>query len=234
MFFIHHSGNRTTLPRVTGGSPNKNKGAEPSMKKSLLLLALLLHAGLALAVEPKEGVDYDLIKPTPPVGSGDQVEVIEFFMYTCPHCKNLDPALQEWRARLPENVKFEHMPAMFGGIANLHARAYFALQAIGEAERLHEAFFHEIHDKRNRLRNREALEKFLADNGVDLAKFRQAFDSFAVQTKANRAAALMRRYGIRAVPALVVDGRYRVKNTPQVLEVTDALIQRTLSERGAK
>ncbi|HIE55070.1 MAG TPA: hypothetical protein EYP90_07815 [Chromatiaceae bacterium] len=59
-------------------------------------------------------------------------------------------------------------------------------------------------------------------------------DSFTVQTKANRAAALMRRYGIRSVPAFVVDGRYRIKNTPQVLEIVDALIEKTLSDRKAK
>ncbi len=199
--------------------------------RKILLFALLLATGLAGAVEPKEGVDYERIKPAPPVGTGDEVQVMEFFMYTCPHCRNLDPSLQEWRRKLPENVKFEHVPAMFGGVANLHARTYYALEAMGEAERLHEAFFREIHERKNRLRTREAVEKFLAANGVDLEKFRQAFDSFAVQTKTNRAAALMRRYGIRAVPALVVDGRYRVKNTPQVLAVTDALIRRTLEER---
>ncbi len=204
------------------------------MKKILLLLSLLLGATMTLAVEPKEGVDYDRITPAPPVGSGDQVEVLEFFMYTCPHCNDLEPKLEEWRKQLPPNVKFQPVPAMFGGIANLHAKTFYALQAIGEAERLHEAFFKEIHEKRNRLKNREAIEKFLAGQGVDLEKFRQAFDSFAVQTAANRAAALMRRYGIRAVPALVIDGRYRVKNSPQVLEVADALIQKVLTERQAK
>jgi thiol:disulfide interchange protein DsbA len=204
------------------------------MKKTLLMLALLAITATALAYQPKEGVDYDRISPPPPVGSGDKVEVLEFFMYTCPHCNHLEPELEKWRKQLPDYVDFEPVPAMFGGIANLHARAFFALQAMGEAQRLHEAFFKEIHEKHNRLKNREAIEKFLEKHGVDLEKFRQAFDSFAVQTKANRAAALMRRYGIRAVPALVVDGRYRIKNGPKVLEVTDALIQRTLAERKEK
>ncbi len=204
------------------------------MNKKLLFILLLAFAGLANALEPKAGEEYDRIEPAPPVGTGDQVDVLEFFMYTCPHCNHLEPSLEAWRKNLPANVHFQPVPAMFGGVANLHAKTYFALQAIGEADRLHEAFFKEIHEKKNRLGNRQAIEKFLADQGVDLDKFRQAFDSFAVQTKANRAAALMRRYGVRAVPTLVVDGRYRVKNGPQVLQVTDALIQRTLQERKQK
>jgi len=201
------------------------------MFRILLLTTLVLNAAVALALEPQEGRDYYPIEPAPPVGTGNEVEVLEFFMYTCPHCKNLDPKIQQWRKKLPDNVKFKHVPAMFGGVANLHAKTYFALDAMGEADKVHAAFFDAIHNKRLRLRTREQIESFLADQGIDVEKFRQAFDSFAVQTEANRAAALMRRYGIRAVPALVVDGRYRIKNTPQVLEVTDTLIQRTLAER---
>lgn len=204
------------------------------MIRTLLLLALAFNTALALAVEPKEGRDYYNIEPAPPVGSGDQVEVLEFFMYTCPHCKNLDPALQEWRKKLPENVKFHHVPAMFGGVANLHAKAFFALEVLGEEDKVHQAFFDAIHEQKKRLRTQKEIEAFLAGQGVDVDKFREAMDSFTVQTKANRAAALMRRYGIRAVPALVVDGRYRIKNTPQVLEVTDALIEKTLAERKEK
>jgi len=204
------------------------------MMRMLILLALSLNMALASAVEPKEGTDYDIIKPVPPVGSGNQVEVIVFFMYTCPHCRNLDPALQKWRQKLPDNVKFQHMPAMFGGVANLHAKAFFALEVMGEAGKVHQAFFEAIHEQKKRLRTQKALEAFLAGQGVDVDKFREAMNSFTVQTKANRAAALMRRYGIRAVPTLVVDGRYRIKNTPRVLEVTDTLIEKTLAERKEK
>jgi thiol:disulfide interchange protein DsbA len=126
------------------------------------------------------------------------------------------------------------MPAMFGGVANLHAKAFFALEAMGEADKVHQAFFEAIHEQKKRLRTQQELEAFLASQGVDTDKFREAMNSFTVQTMANRAAALMRRYGIRAVPALVVDGRYRIKNTPQVLEVADTLIKRTLAERKEK
>ncbi len=204
---------------------------ECSMKKLLVLFLLCLFSAGLLAADPKEGTDYDLISPAPPKGSGNEVEVLEFFMYTCPHCKNLDPKLQEWAKKLPENVKFHHMPAMFGGSANLHAKTYFALEVMGEAKRLHKPFFKAIHEQKRRLRNQKDIEKFLAENDVDLDKFRAAMKSFTVQTKANRAAALMRRYGIRSVPSMVVDGRYRIKNTPTVLETTDMLIEKTIADR---
>lgn len=201
------------------------------MKKLFVLLLLSVFSAALLAAPPEAGKDYELISPAPPKGTGDEVEVMEFFMFTCPHCYNLDPKLQEWRKKLPENVKFHHMPAMFGGVANLHAKAFFALEVLGEAERLHQPFFKAIHEQKRRLRTEADLEKFLGENNVDLDKFRAAMKSFTVQTKANRAAALMRRYGVRSVPTMIVDGRYRVKNTPTVLETTDALIEKTIADR---
>ena len=77
------------------------------------------------------------------------------------------------------------------------------------------------------------LVEFLEENKVDMDKYHAAFSSFTVQTKANRAAALMRRYGIRSVPALVVDGRYRVNNTAEVMQVTDHLLNKVKEDQKA-
>lgn len=201
------------------------------MKKLLVLFVLCLLSAGVLAAEPREGVDFDAISPAPPPGTGNDVEVVEFFMYTCPHCQTLDPVVQEWAKKQPENVKFQHMPAMFGGAANMHAKTYFALEVMGESKRIHQVFFKAIHDQKRRLRTQKDVEKFLGEQDVDLDKFRAAMNSFTVQTKANRAAALMRRYGIRSVPAMVVDGRYLIKNTATVMETTDALIEKTIADR---
>ena len=201
------------------------------MNRLLVIFTLCLSSATLLAGAPKEGDDYKSISPAPPVGTGNEVEVMEFFMYTCPHCNNLDPALQEWVKKQPENVKFKHMPAMFGGAANLHAKTYFALEVMGEEKHIHNAFFDAIHKQKRRLRTQQDIEKFLGENDVDLDKFRAAINSFTVQTKANRASALMRRYGVRSVPALVVDGRYLIKNTPTILETADSLIEKTIADR---
>jgi len=175
---------------------------------TILMAASLLWALPSHASSFEENVHYMGIEPEPPYAKpGEKIEVTEFFMYTCPHCYNFEPTINAWKAGKAADIEFVQVPAMFGGAANLHAKAYYALQAMGELERVHEAFFVEIHDKKNRLKTREAVDAFVASQGVDLDKFREAMNSFAVAAKTNRAAALMRRYGIRAVPKLVVDGR---------------------------
>ena len=56
---------------------------------------------------------------------------------------------------------------------------------------------------------RAAMNSDAFRDAMNSDAFRGAMNSFAVAAKTNRATSLMRRYGIRAVPKLVVDGRYR-------------------------
>lgn len=208
------------------------------MKQTIAMImaaGLLLSGAVATAAQFKEGVNYERIVPEPEVGKpGDKIEVNEFFMWLCPHCYHFEPFVKKWQKNKPEDVEFVQIPAMFGGPANLHAKAFYALQAIGELDRVSDAFFHEIHENRNRLKTRDAVEAFLGSQGVDIKKFRDAMDSFAVAAKANRAGALMRRYGIHGVPALVVDGRYksgRGLNFKEMTELADFLAERVRRER---
>jgi len=205
------------------------------LAKLLFASTLLFLASLAMAVEFEENTHYEALLPEPPVGKpGDKIEIIEFFMWTCPHCYHFEPFIRDWLPNKPDGVEFMRVPAMFGGIANLHAKVYYALQAMGELDRVHVAFFNEIHEKRNRLEDQDAIEAFLRGQKVDIDKFRQAMNSFAVATRTNRAAALMRRYGVRAVPSLVIDGRYRSGrglDFEGMIKLADFLVDRVHRER---
>lgn len=203
----------------------------------VVLGVCLAWTSAVLAADFQEGVQYTRIEPEPPQGKvGEPIEVDEFFMFSCPHCYHFEPYVLEWLKHKPEDIDFVRIPAMFGRYNNMHAQAYYALQAIGEEARLHEAFFAEIHKRRNRLTTREALDKFLASQGVDMKKFDEAMSSFAVAAKTNRAAALMRRYDIRGVPSLVVDGRYksgRDLTFPDMPKLVEFLAEKVRQERKA-
>ena len=199
-----------------------------------LLLALSLSSVALAATDWQAGAHYDPITPAPPGGGDAPIEVVEFFMYGCPHCYQFEPLVKQWLQNKPEDVQFRQIPAMFGGSANLQAKTFYALEAMGELERLHQPMFEAIHEQDRRLKSQDDVEAFLRDQGVDITAFRAAFGSFSVQTKARRAEALMRRYGIRSVPAIVVDGRYRsgraLRSYGEVLEVTDYLIGKARTE----
>lgn len=209
--------------------------------KNLLSAATvgLILLSAAISAKPyEEGVQYVPIKPAPAVGTGDQVEVVEFFWYGCPHCRDFEPAIMKWAGGVSDNVSFSQMPVMFGGTADLHAQVYYALEGMGELERLHGMIFDAMHVDKHKLKSRDEIDAFLQQNGVDMQKFSEAMSSFAVAAKVNRARALMRRYGIRSVPTVVIDGRYRsgtgFRSYEDITEVIDHVVDKVLEQRKSQ
>ncbi len=198
-----------------------------------LILALVLTV-TALASPPgsaapfEELTHYVPITGAPPPAPGSKIEVLEFFMWTCPHCMQFEPHLQKWLESKPADVEFVKVPAVFNPNAAVLARAYYALEALGEEQRLSDAFFNALVNERRRLNDEAALAGFVAQYGVDAAKFREAFNSFGVDAKVRRAEQLAQQYRVDAVPKLVVDGRYKngdgLASYGQFLEVADFLI----------
>jgi thiol:disulfide interchange protein DsbA len=155
------------------------------------------------------GTHYMRLSPTQPTSSSpDQVEVAEIFWYGCPHCFNFDPYLERWQATKPGYVNFVRVPAVWNPLLQLHARAFYAAEALGKGAEMHSEFFREIHERGNLLDSEEKLQAFFGRFGVDAAAFETTFDSFAVQEKLQRADELSRRYRIQSVPTLIVNGKY--------------------------
>src|SRR6187455_872762 len=88
-----------------------------SFPRALARLALAFVAALALApiasAQSGEGREYVRLKQPVPVETGKKIEVIEFFSYGCPHCAELEPHLDAWLAKLPQDVAFRRVPVMF-------------------------------------------------------------------------------------------------------------------------
>ena len=76
------------------------------MKKLLAVIGFAMMTSFAMAADYQEGTQYNAITPPPPEGSGNEIVVEEFFMYTCPHCKDLEPAMNSWLEKKPEGVVF--------------------------------------------------------------------------------------------------------------------------------
>jgi len=181
------------------------------MKKIASLFILMLSLGVSIlsAAEFKQGAQYLAVDPAPPIGEGQEVEVMEFFWYGCPHCYRLEPHMVAWLKRKPDYVRFVRVPVLFRGAAQLHARAYYALELTGDLERVHEDLFKAMQVDKKRLDKEPELEAFLVSKGVNGETFRAAMRAPQVQAKLNQAQELMKKYDVRGVPSLFVDGRYR-------------------------
>src|SRR5712664_1068187 len=199
------------------------------------LLSVFSGLFLALATyaqgSPVEGVDYIELKPPQAVESSGKIEVLEFFWYRCPHCYALEPDLESWTKRLPRDVQFKRIPGVLNEDWAVDARIFYALEAIGEVERVHRPLFNAIHQQGGvRLRGdvfAKWVAEWLAKQKVDMAKYDAAFHSFSVESKIRRATQMARSYRLEGVPTLTVQGRYVVlANISQkaMLDTTDSLI----------
>ena len=200
------------------------------MKHLAAALFGLALAFPAAAQSGAEGLYREL--PTPqPTSDPDRVEVVEVFWYGCPHCHRFQAYLEPWLETLPSHVRFVRMPAVFDEVWEVHARAYYIAAALGVLGDLHREIFAAIHGEGRRLATMDAVRAFFAEHGVDGSEFDAAARSFSVQSGVQRSLVMQSRYGLRGVPALIVNGRYLVSGStagslPKALEAADALIAR--------
>lgn len=188
------------------------------LKQFLTFILILMSAVSSLswaadeAAAYQEGKQFKRIVPKVPTETGTQAEVVELFWYGCSHCYTMETHINKWLKTKPATVTFRRVPAIFSPKWEIHARAYYAAEALGILEKAHPVIFETIHELKNKLENEEDIKKLFTQFGVDEANFKKAFQSFAVEAKVNRAKELTRRYGIDSVPTLVVQGQYQTDN----------------------
>lgn len=200
---------------------------------AFLLLALAVPA-FAQGGFPARYVDGEhyrtLGEPAPTAGDG--VEVIEFFLYACPHCHAFEPVLKQWAAELPEDVTVRRVPVTFGAAGPGYARLFYVAEALEMREAVHADIFDAIHEDGRQLLNRAAMRAFLVEHGADGAAFDAAFDSDGVNAKVAEATTLMRAYRVASVPSIGVNGKYWVSprtagGQDRMLDIVDHLITRS-------
>lgn len=176
----------------------------------------------------------------------DKIELIEFFHYGCPHCRDFDPLLHVWLKNLPGDVSFRRVPAIWGNpqLREL-ARLYYTLETLGEVDRLNAAVFAAVQDKKLPLHTEQGVRDWAAAQGLDVAVFMNTYNSFGINTqvkgadhKLKRADELAKAYDIKGVPTMAVGGRYLTSASmtgshEATLKMVDELIVKARAELGA-
>ena len=207
--------------------------------KSLKWLALgVMAASLSATAQEQltEGKEYMRLKNVQAVESGAKIEVIEFYSYGCNHCRDLEEFLGPWAKKIPADVSFKRVPVAFQPAwANL-GKSYYTLEALGR-EDLTPKVFQLIHGAGVKLFEENVFFDWAGTNGLDVAKVKEMWGSFAVNSKMNRAKTLSANYQVDSVPMLFIDGKFKIqphllkgshKDVPAAL---DFVIAKARSER---
>lgn len=155
------------------------------------------------------GQHYTLLNPAQPTNvPPGKVEVVDVFWYGCGGCYVMHPYMDAWKASKPEAAQYVRLPAALNPGWQPQARLYFATKALGIEDRTHSEIFRELHVNRNPLNTMEMQIEFLRRYGVSEADAREALTGFTTDSELRAADVRARRFQLRFVPAVVVNGKY--------------------------
>jgi thiol:disulfide interchange protein DsbA len=193
----------------------------------LASLAILLSPMIQAAQSWTEGSNYELLTPAQrtTVAPG-KVEVMEVFSYGCIACNNFQPTIAALKQGLPANAQMTFLPASFLPQEDwpMFQRAYFTAQALGIAERTHQAMFDAVwktgelaiaDPTTRRLKSPEpsiedAAKCYHRLTGVSSEVFLATARSFGVDLRMRTADAQVLAMHVPSTPCIVVNGKYRI------------------------
>lgn len=205
--------------------------------------ALKQLAALAALASPVAGAwaaeeSFQVLNPPQATDDPSKIEVVEFFHYGCPHCRNFDPLLESWLKKLPADVAFRRVPAIWNSqqLAGL-ARLYYAAEVSGDLHALHGKVFAAVQDDKRPLHTEAGVSEWIQGKVADPKKFMDAYKSFGVNSMLQRADQRARDMKIQGVPTLAIDGKFLTSASmagshEAALKKADELIARARRERA--
>ncbi|AUH71182.1 thiol:disulfide interchange protein DsbA/DsbL [Legionella sainthelensi] len=180
------------------------------MFKKLIALFFLLPA-IALAASFVEGKDYQIV--TNPNAANDKSKtpiVEEFFSYGCPWCYKIEGPLDEWVNATGKNIQLERVPVIFKPSWELYAKAYYTAKTLALSDKMNSLLFKTIQEEKKPLDSKQAMIQFFVAQGVDREIAKSAFEnSPTIDMRVQNGMSLMASYQINAVPAFVVNHKYK-------------------------
>ncbi|KAA1175598.1 thiol:disulfide interchange protein DsbA/DsbL [Marinobacter salinexigens] len=196
-----------------------------------LFAVAAIFSGIASAETWEEGTHYRKLDTPVHTESDKGVEVAEIFWYGCPHCYNFKPLSEAWEAKAPDYVNYVRIPAALGRSWEPHAKAFYALEAMGKLDVVHDALFDALAGEHRPLNDGPALADFVAGYGVDPEVFLKNYNSFGVNARMQQAQAKVRGARVTGTPTMLVNGKYIVTASmagghEAVLRVVDYLVEK--------
>lgn len=206
------------------------------LKITLMFLTGLSISATAIAADEKykENLHYKRVANVPVDKQNGKIKVTEFFLYSCPHCRELEPKLEKWVEKNKEKVTYEQIPVIATPSMIPLAKSYYIAKKLNILDKTHEALYKSIHDDKKVYLNEYELSKFFAKYNVKPDDFLKEFNSEDIVNKVGNARSLSAKYGFRGVPAVVLNNEFKtapfyVKDQEQMIEIMDFLLEKTIN-----
>jgi protein-disulfide isomerase len=154
------------------------------------------------------------------------VTIVAWSDFQCPFCSRVVPTLHDLEKQYGNKIKmvFKHQPLPFHNNAKIAAMASMAANEQGK--------FWEYHDKlfaNQQALNREDLERYAKELGLDMGKFKAALDSNKYDSYVTEDSNEGMRVGANGTPTFFINGRQLVGAQP--IDAFKAIIDEELKKK---
>ncbi|MDP3267527.1 MAG: thiol:disulfide interchange protein DsbA/DsbL [Legionella sp.] len=179
------------------------------MLKYIIALIILIP-NLVFAADFKAGKDYQVISSLENTDKSKNPTITEFFSYGCPWCYKIELPLNEWAGKMGKTVQLERVPVVFKPEWELYAKAYYTAKTLALSAKISPALFKAIQEDRKTLSSKQSMIDFFVAQGVDREVAKSAFEnSPTIDMRVRNGMQTMAQYQINAVPAFVVNHKYK-------------------------
>ena len=206
------------------------KSCENLLKKSALKVLILLLAScstipdFALAEDKIKG-KYEVIGSIEKLKRVKQVEMIEFFNYSCGHCYRFLETSKKLHAKFKDKLYHKKYPIYWGQQTALPAKAFYITDELG----LEEKFTQELFDTNFKLHInifQPRIIQRLSQHYKIEQEIRDGMKSPVIEAKVNESLALANKYNANETPTIILNKVLKI--TPSISGGTTEMMTENL------
>ena len=206
------------------------KPCENLLKKSALKVLILLLAscstipGFALAEDKIKG-KYEVIGSIEKLKRVKQVEMIEFFNYSCGHCYRFLETSKKLHAKFKDKLYHKKYPIYWGQQTALPAKAFYITDELG----LEEKFTQELFDTNFKLQinifQSRVIQRLSQHYKIE-QEIKDGMKSPVIEAKVNESLALANKYNANETPTIILNKVLKI--TPSISGGTTEMMTENL------
>ena len=206
------------------------KSYENLLKKSVLKVLILLLASystipdFALAEDKIKG-KYEVIGSIEKLKRVKQVEMIEFFNYSCGHCYRFLETSKKLHAKFKDKLYHKKYPIYWGQQTAFPAKAFYITDELG----LEEKFTQELFDTNFKLQInifQPRIIQRLSQHYKIEQEIRDGMKSPVIEAKVNESLALANKYNANETPTIILNKVLKI--TPSISGGTTEMMTENL------
>ena len=206
------------------------KSCKNLLKKSILKVLILLLAsystipGFALAEDKIKG-KYEVIGSIEKLKGAKQVEMTEFFNYSCGHCYRFLETSKKLHAKFKDKLHHKKYPIYWGQQTALPAKAFYITDELG----LEEKFTQELFDTNFKLQinifQPRVIQRLSQHYKIE-QEIRDGMKSPVIEAKVNESLALANKYNANETPTIILNKVLKI--TPSISGGTTEMMTENL------